>query len=233
MLYKLTIIGFLKICEILEVKTAETSKTFGINLNTMLDKVGVAPSGFGRSQYLVSALGVGVATANKWLRGAQVPEIERMVALRKLLDCSFDDLLMPPDERRSHIDLDTQDIFMHIKGYNFSRKVSMCPQNPETIRPDRIYALEVSGDRMEPFVISGDVVCFTSVSAVEQDGVFVFFNGMFYLIRRVSISISGSAVLISENKHYRSEEIALPIVPSKPGDLRVVGKVFARVLIGR
>lgn len=215
------------------MKTTEISKTFAINLNAILDKIGVAPSGFGRSQYLVSALGVGVATANKWLRGAQVPEIDRMDALRKLLGCSFDDLLMSPDERRSHIDFDTQDTFMHLKGHNFSRKVSMCPQNPETIQPDRIYALEVSGDRMEPFVISGDVVCFTSVSAIEQDGVFVFFNGMFYLIRRVSISTSGSAVLISENKRYRSEEITLPIVPSKPDDLRVVGKVFARVLIGR
>lgn len=212
----------------------DISTVFRDNLNRLLDQKGVAPSGFGRSQFLVNALGVGVATANKWLRGAQIPEMDRLDALRELLGCSFDDLLMS-DQRQNHfVDPKTHQTLLHLMKPSSPGRIMLCPSTPEMVDKHNLYLLEATGDRMEPFVTAGDFVCFNPVETIDHDGVFVLYSGRHYIIRRVSLNTKGSALLISENPRYRRpEEIRLPLVPATDNDLQVVGIVLARILIGR
>ncbi|CAM5522577.1 hypothetical protein TMEC54S_00113 [Thauera mechernichensis] len=213
--------------------TITIQQQFSINLNALLDEAGVPASGFGRSKHVATSMDVGVATAGKWLSGKQIPEYDRLERMKEWLGCSFDDLLGRTEARGGRIPARAENVLLNMVGTRSATRISICPDEPASIRSDGVYALPIEGDVMSPYVVDGDMVCFMPAMSAHTDGVYVIHVAERYIVRRVNLTTRGTVKLIAENARYEAEEVDLAEEVKRRNGVRIVGVVCARILVNR
>lgn len=211
---------------------------FAARLNALLDSAGAPSTGFGRSKHLAGLVEVGVSTAGKWLVGSSIPEIERLLQLCRIFNCTLNDLFgqsvqppvapaEPPPNGGSHV---VGPILAELAPHNGREPtLAIFREAADITKGIDIYLHKIDSNVMEPFVIAGDWVALQPVSEVFSDGVYVFCNGPRVYVRRVQPQASGGFRLLTENHRYQPETVDL----STNSEVRVVGRVVARILIGR
>ncbi|GGY95963.1 S24 family peptidase [Novosphingobium colocasiae] len=86
------------------------------------------------------------------------------------------------------------------------------------LHADRLSAISVTGDSMEPTLRDGDEILVDCTPAPLRDGVHVVRLGDTLLVKRVAAGGGGRIALLSDNPAYRPIECA-------PGEAEIVGRV--------
>ncbi|WP_288485383.1 S24 family peptidase [uncultured Novosphingobium sp.] len=86
------------------------------------------------------------------------------------------------------------------------------------LQPDRLSAIAVRGDSMEPALRDGDEILVERGTETLRDGIHVVRREGALLVKRIDTSLPGRLTLLSDNKVYAPIEC-------EPGEVEVIGRV--------
>lgn len=171
---------------------------------------------------LSEALGYGLRNLDLKIARGSVPSIEELKKLSIILDVSYEYLVDGTDEGKSPdycvpvLNQRTPENSAPKKNDDVSRYIAV----PDGMRiyGDKVAALYVSGDSMEPMLRRGDmVVCDTC--GYEGEGVYVLQSGGETYVRRVYKDL-GKYVIKADNALYPQKT-----EPLESASIKVVGRV--------
>lgn len=88
----------------------------------------------------------------------------------------------------------------------------------QDLQPDKLSAIRVTGDSMDPLLRDGDEILVDRQLRPFRDGIYVFRLGDFLHVKRVQAGTPGRLVLISANPAYEPVDVALD-------DVDMIGRV--------
>lgn len=212
---------------------------FARNLAAVMDLDDRIPPARGRARYLSEHLKVSHTTTGLWLAGDRLPDAAHLLALMKLLDCRFEELMLDPQDARPLLDESYRSIVCHgtdsLDGWSFYTlpEALHSLSLPLTTRMMRLESAE-----MAPFATIGDIVIYdTNVRTVRDSGIYVFRVNSRMVVRRAMVDLRGDVRLSCDNKDFAQESNLLKAddfsETEAPGRIQVLGKVLSRVLLNR
>lgn len=121
--------------------------------------------------------------------------------------------------------------FNYDEGYeylNIDKKLLDSLYRSNNSNPNTISALNVMGDSMEPTLLDREVILFDKDNLdVSKGGIFIISTNAGLFVKRITLRVDGALELISDNKSYNSEIIALDELDT----IRLLGKVIGKVAV--
>lgn len=121
--------------------------------------------------------------------------------------------------------------FNYDEGYeylNIDKKLLDSLYRSNNSNPNAISALNVMGDSMEPTLLDREVILFDKDNLdVSKGGIFIISTNAGLFVKRITLRVDGALELISDNKSYNSEIIALDELDT----IRLLGKVIGKVAV--
>lgn len=218
-------------------------KLFSHNLGVALDRAGVKASGFGRVKEVGLKFGVSTTSAQKWLTGSALPEMQKLPEICETLCCSLNDLFYGFDRTIATADSTAPDPKTTIRVLtNTNERAAHVSKEMFSQFWWRagLTAFQVDDDMMEPFVIEREYVFFEQITPAEHlNGVYVLLHNGTYMVRRIQETLNQSILVICENKRFTPQDVPLDRVRINGPELAlveanfvtIVGRVVGRMLM--
>lgn len=139
------------------------------------------------------------------------------------LQLPFDIVLIPRFDARASAGTGTHlDDSVIIEKVPFS---AAFVQNKLRRKPENLALIECTGDSMEPTLHDGDeLLVDLSITDLTAGRIYILRSAVALLTKRVGLRLDGTALIISDNPRYPTEEVR----PSNGADISVLGEVVWR-----